>query len=127
MRLYSQLVLIALVSAAGCASPAPSPSETASSSSAPEPSFTSEGSGLTREEAIERAREAAPEAHGYEVRVAKVGDLSAAGVPRGAAPGVPPESAVWYIVLADPDEHQGVSVVVDFFDGEILGTVIWIE
>lgn len=81
--------------------------------------------GLSRDEAVEAARAAAPQSAHRPVAVAEAGPASDLVGSAGIAPDVPGDRWIWYIFLSDvgPLSGEGSIVILDFFDGRVYEVV----
>ena len=115
---------------AGCASPPTPPTTT----SPEQPSPSSINAGLTRQEAIDRARAAAEPlwASGevLQVESGRFADLGNLEVKPMSLPAPLPDTQVWRVNLGNdpgPLMGQGQVVILDFFDGRVIQTYTWIS
>ena len=138
----SSVLLVVLIAAVGTAAllsgrqivgQAPEASSSAAIQSASEvpdpeptraPASESTSAGLTEDQAVIAAREAAPQSGDLEVSSAKVGTFEELlGPPEtfgDIPPGIPGDRMVWVIVLGGNGPEQGGSIVViDFLDGRL--------
>ena len=124
---------------AGCAAPAPSESLLASSPAHPSavpstgsPAPSSTPRSVSRAEAIEIARAEDPESARRDVRNAEAGpagQLAAEGHGIADLSELPPDRWVWVVLLHDPGPWEGAGsvAVIDYYTGEVLESVYFIE
>ena len=121
------MLLVAAVAACSIPDRHPTPSPTVTPSPSASPAV-----GLTRDEAIALAREAAGRFANDDVLEARVGTWGALDpwTPRNAPPTPTPDTRIWIINIGynpGPLMGQGIVVVLDYFDGRVLNATEWIS
>lgn len=118
---------------------APSISTPASNGSDASPAVAQSGpsepprSGISREQAIEAARAAAPRYANADVLRADSGrfeDLVSRFTAKHISPRPSPDQQVWLITLGErpsPTGGQGTDVIIDFVDGRIIFATEWVS
>jgi len=118
-------VLVATALLAGCGSAPPSAAHV--------PTATAVPSGITREQAIAVAREAAPRyatANVLSAEVGAFGDLVSAFTVQHVSPVPTSDRLVWKVTLGEqpsPTGGQGADVIIDFWDGRVILATEWIS
>lgn len=122
-------VVLAAALLAGCGSTPPSASHVLTGTAGPTPA----ASGITREEAIAVAREAAPRyatADVLSAEVGRFGDLVSAFTVQHFSPVPTSDRLVWKVTLGEqpsPTGGQGTDVVIDFWDGRVILATEWVS
>jgi hypothetical protein len=81
--------------------------------------------GLSKAEAVEIARQAAPQSADYPITVAEAGPASELVADTGFAEDVPGDRWIWYIVLDNGGalSGEGSIIVIDYVDGRVYDVV----
>jgi hypothetical protein len=130
--LHGRLVCAIFVNDPGFVEVTVHPADGGRISETPEPSFAPRPSGgMSRDEAVDIAREAVPQADGWDVLAAEAGPVNRFDYLAGQAfiSAVPADRWVWVIDLGSgpPLGAEGSWVVIDYLDGRVYGVVDWIS